>query len=154
VNIRLATPEREQSSTLNRSFAFDFPAVSGGTVNVEPLKKLLCIAAITAGTLAAPAAASAAEFEGTVVSVNRDSRTFKLRDSERGTVTIKVTRTTRFERVSFSSQRAGARNIEATARRSNGRWVATEVERSGGGGHHGDDDSGDDHGGRGRGSDD
>jgi len=30
--------------------------------------------------------------------------------------------------------------VEATVRRSNGRWVALEVERSGGGGEHGDDD--------------
>ena len=30
--------------------------------------------------------------------------------------------------------------IEATVRRSNGRWVALEVERSGGGGRHGGDD--------------
>ena len=58
----------------------------------------------------------------------------------KGTVTIRVTSRTRFERVSFSSLRAGARNIEATVHRSNGRWVASEVERSGGGGHHGGDD--------------
>ena len=32
--------------------------------------------------------------------------------------------------------------IEATVKRSNGRWVATEVERSGGGGSHGGDDDG------------
>ena len=34
------------------------------------------------------------------------------------------------------------RNFEATVRRSNGRWVAREVEISGGGGDHGgfDDD--------------
>ena len=119
------------------------------------MKKLLCVTAIAVGTLTAPAVASAAEFEGTVVSVNRDSRTFKLRDSERGTVTIRVTSRTRFERVTFSGLRAGLKNIEATVRRSNGRWVASEVERSGGGGNHGgDDDSNDDHGGRGRGSDD
>jgi hypothetical protein len=31
-------------------------------------------------------------------------------------------------------------NIEATVRRSDGRWVAREVERSGGGGEHGGDD--------------
>jgi hypothetical protein len=87
-----------------------------------------------------------------VVSVDRDSRSFRLRDSERGTVTIRVTRRTRFERVTFSSLRSGARNIEATVHRSNGRWVASEVERSGGGGTHGDDDDG--RRGRGRGSDD
>src|SRR3954471_24804298 len=60
-----------------------------------------------------------------------------------GTVTIKVTGYTRLERVTFATLRAGAKHIEATVRRSNGRWLATHVERSGGGGHH--DDTGDDH---------
>ena len=123
------------------------------------MKNLLCVAAIAVGTLTAigtPAASAATrQYEGTVVSVNRDNRTFRLRDSERGTVTVKVTSNTRFERVTFASLKAGAKNIETTVRRSNGRWVATEVERSGGGGNHGgDDDSNDDHGGGGRGSDD
>ena len=114
---------------------------------------LLAVATLTAGVPAASAATRA--YEGTVVSVNRDSNTFRLRDSERGTVTIKVTGSTRFERVTFASLRAGQKRIEATVRRFNGRWVATKVERSGGGGDHGDDDDrGDDHGGRGRGSDD
>jgi hypothetical protein len=133
-----------RSSSLNRSFAFDLPAISGRSVNVDAMKKLLCITAIAAGTLTAPAVASAAQFEGTVVSVNRDSNSFRLRDAERGTVTIRVTRRTRFERVTFSSLRAGLKNIEATVRRSNGRWVASQVERSGGGGHHGGDDRGSD----------
>ena len=122
------------------------------------MKNLLCVAAIAVGTLTAigtPAASAATrQYEGTVVSVNRDNRTFRLRDSERGTVTVKVTSNTRFERVTFASLKAGAKNIETTVRRSSGRWVATEVERSGGGNHGGDDDSNDDHGGRGRGSDD
>ena len=74
------------------------------------------------------------------MSVNRSDRTFQLRDSERGTVRIRITSSTRFERVSFSGLRAGQSNIEATVRRSNGRWVAVEVERSGGGGNHGGDD--------------
>jgi len=75
------------------------------------------------------------------VSVNRDNRTFRLHDSERGTIRIKVTSRTRFERIAgFSSLRKGMSAIEATVRRSNGRWVALEVERSGGGGRHGDDD--------------
>ena len=29
------------------------------------------------------------------------------------------------------------KRVEATVKRSNGRWVATRVERSGGGGNHG-----------------
>jgi hypothetical protein len=81
------------------------------------------------------------EFEGTVVSVDRDTRTFRLRDTERGTVRIKVTRATRFERLDgFGALKPGLRRIEASVRRSNGAWVAREVERSGGGGEHGGDD--------------
>ena len=104
------------------------------------MKFLALIASVTAVALAAPAAAQAAEYEGTVVSVNRDNRTFRLHDSERGTIRIKVTSRTRFERVAgFSGLRKGMTRIEATVHRSNGRWVASEVERSGGGGRHGDD---------------
>jgi hypothetical protein len=101
-------------------------------------------AAIAAPPAAQPAPATRAatrEFEGTIVSVNRSARTFRLRDSERGTATIRVTSRTRFERISgFSGLRAGMTRIEATVRRSNGAWVASEVERSGGGGQHGGDD--------------
>jgi hypothetical protein len=87
----------------------------------------------------APATQAATRhFEGTVLSVNRDARTFRLRDSQRGTATIRVTSSTRFQRVGgFAGLRAGMTRIEATVRRSNGAWVATFVERSGGGGNHG-----------------
>ena len=106
------------------------------------MKRIAIIAGIAAIALVAPAAAQAAtEYEGTVVSVNRDNRTFRLHDSERGTIRIKVTSRTRYERVAgFSGLRKGMTRIEATVRRSNGRWVALEVERSGGGGRHGGDD--------------
>jgi hypothetical protein len=96
---------------------------------------------VTALVATAPAAASAAEFEGTVLSVNREKRTFRLDDSERGIKRIKVNRNTRYERVDgFAGLRAGMTNIEVVAKRRNGRWVAIEVERSGGGGDHGGDD--------------
>jgi hypothetical protein len=109
--------------------------------------------------LSAPAAsAQTREYEGTVVSVNRSERTFRIHDSERGTIRVRVTSRTRFERIDgFRGLRAGATNIETVVRRSNGRWVALEVERSGGGGSHGggSDDDDDDRGHRrGRGSDD
>jgi hypothetical protein len=99
-------------------------------------------AALPTAASGAPAGAAAVrEFEGTVVSVDRADRTFRLRDTERGTVRIRVTRNTRFERISgFGGLRAGMTNIESTVRRSGGRWVALEVERSGGGGEHGGDD--------------
>ena len=107
------------------------------------MSKIPAVALIASAALAvgAPTASAATRhYEGTVVSVDRSAHTFSLRDSERGTIRIKVTRNTRFQRVSFASLRSGAGTIEATVRRSNGRWVATEVERSGGGGHHGGDD--------------
>lgn len=109
------------------------------------MRKLLCIglvaSAAAAGGAASASAATVREYEGTVVSVNRDGRTFRLRDPERGTITIRVTSRTRFERLSgLAGLRAGQRDVEATVRRSGGRWVALEVERSGGGGRHGGDD--------------
>jgi hypothetical protein len=110
------------------------------------MKKLSSVALIAAAALAAGAPAASAqtrEYEGTVVSVDRDSRTFRLRDSERGTVRVRVTSRTRFERINgLAGLRAGQTGIETIVRRSNGRWVALEVERSGGGGRHGgrDDD--------------
>ena len=110
---------------------------------------LVALSATAAG--AAPertATAAARQFEGTVVSVNREARTFRLNDVERGTVRIKVTRNTRFERIDgLGGLKAGAKNIEATVKRKNGAWVALVVERSGGGGEHGggrDDRGGDD----------
>ena len=107
------------------------------------------IPAAGAAPTAPPSTAQLRQFEGTVVSVNRADRTFRLRDTERGTASIKVTSRTRFERVAgFSALRPGLRRIEAKVLRRNGVWVATEVERSGGGGEHGgggDDRGGDDH---------
>jgi hypothetical protein len=112
-------------------------AVSGGAA-----------AGASAAPVHAPGANATAltEFEGTVLSVNRSARTFRLRDHERGTVRIKVNRFTRFERLrGLSSLHRGLRNIEATVKRSKGKWVATEVERSGRDDR--DDDRDDDRGG-------
>ena len=106
------------------------------------MKRIALIASVAAIALAAPAAAQAAtQYEGTVVSVNRDNRTFRLHDSERGTIRIKVTSRTRFERIAgFSGLRKGMTRIEATVRRSERPLGRLEVERSGGGGRHGGDD--------------
>jgi uncharacterized membrane protein YgcG len=123
-------------------------------ISLTFLAVLISALAVSTGV----ASAATRQYEGTVVSVNRDARTFRLHDSERGTIRIRVTRSTDFERISgFSGLRKGMKRVEATVRRSNGRWVATEVERSGGGGSHGgggDDDSGDDRGSGSHGSDD
>jgi hypothetical protein len=81
---------------------------------------------------------AATQYEGTVVQVNKDRRTFRLHDAQRGTIRIKVTRNTVFERISgFSALRVGMNRVEATVKRLDGRWLAIHVERSGGGGRHG-----------------
>ena len=105
------------------------------------MKRFALIATATVIALSAPAVASAAtQYQGTVVSVNRDNRTFRLHDAQRGTIRIKVTSRTRFQRIAgFSGLRKGMTRVEAIVHRTNGRWVASQVERSGGGGRHGND---------------
>jgi hypothetical protein len=109
----------------------------------------LALTLLAAAAVGTASAATVRHVEGRVVSVDRGASTFKLRDSERGTFTIRVTSSTKFRRISFSSLRAG-RTVEATIRRANGGWQATKVEPNAGR-HAGE--SGDDRG-RGRGSDD
>ena len=98
----------------------------------------LLTALVLSLSVAVTTASAATQYEGTVTSINKAKRTFRLNDSERGTIRIKVTRNTRFERINgFGALRVGMNRVEATVKRSNGRWVAIEVERSGGGGEHG-----------------
>jgi len=115
---------------------------------------VLAIAALSiiAGLAAVGSASAAAvrQFEGRVLSVDRDARSFRLRDGERGTVTVFVVRATRFERTSFAALRAG-RTVEATVRRVDGRWQASKIEPNAGR-HVGE--TGDDRGGRRGGNDD
>jgi hypothetical protein len=122
------------------------------------LAALVAAVAVAASALPASAGVQApglTEFDGTVVSKNAKNRSFRLRDFERGTVRIFVTRNTRFERIAgFAGLKVGARNIESVVRKRNGRWVAVEVERSGRDDRAGDDNrGGDDDGGDRRGRD-
>jgi hypothetical protein len=83
-------------------------------------------------------ASAATQYEGKVVGISKERKTFRLSDAQRGTIRIKVTRSTTFDRIAgFSALRVGMNRVEATVKRSNGRWVALHVERSGGGGRHG-----------------
>ena len=80
----------------------------------------------------APSTASAAatrHVEGRVTAIDRAARTFTVRDTERGTLKVKVTSNTRFERVTFSSLRTGSR-VDVRAKRVAGAWNATKVERA------------------------
>jgi hypothetical protein len=131
---------------------------------VAAMKTTLTIATITAalaGGIAAGAnatapaptqAAATRHVEGRVTAVNRSARSFTVRDAERGRLTVKVTSTTKFERITFSTLRVGHR-VDVRAKRSAGAWNATKVERNeASGGNHdaGDDHGGDRHGGGGR----
>ena len=103
------------------------------------MKKTFLLTLISALLMSTGVASAATrEYEGTVVSVNRAAKTFRLHDSERGTIRIKVTRNTTFQRIAgFSALQVGMKRVEATVKRSNGHWVALHVGRSGGGGHGG-----------------
>ena len=99
----------------------------------------------------APSTASAAatrHVEGRVTAIDRSARTFTVRDAERGTLKVKVTSSTKFERVTFSSLRTGSR-VDVRATRVAGAWNATKVER--GSASSTNHDAGDDHGGGGSG---
>ena len=124
---------------------------------VMAMRTTLTIATMTAalagGAIAASAgasdrsavtAAATRHVEGRVTAINRPARTFTVRDAERGTLRVRVTTSTKFERVRFSALRTGQR-VDVRAKRVAGVWNATKVER-------GDDDSAehdgdDDHGG-------
>jgi hypothetical protein len=104
------------------------------------LISLITAIAVLATTAVASAQAPLREYEGQVVSVNRDAKRFRLHDSERGTVRVHVNRNTRFERIAgMAGLRVGMRRVEVKVRRIDGRWIASEVEKSGGGGQHGGD---------------
>jgi len=136
---------------------------------VAAMRTTLTIATVTAalaggitagaGATATPTtptkAAAVRHAEGRVTAINHSSRTFTVRDAERGRLTVKVTRATKFERVTFASLRTGT-VVDVRAKRVNGAWNATKVERGGVGEDHvgGDDRGGDDHGGHGGGHDD
>jgi hypothetical protein len=106
------------------------------------MKLIALITALAVALSVGVATASAAtQYEGTVGGINKDRKTFRLRDAQRGTIRSKVTRNTTFQRIAgFGALRVGMHRVEATVKRSDGRWVAIHVERSGGGGGHGADD--------------
>lgn len=111
-------------------------------------------AALMVGVLAAPSSAALRHVDGTVVSKNSDTRTFKL-STQSGTLMIKVNGTTKFERLGgFGALRKGLA-IEVDYARTDSGLVAKQIEPQGGNGGSGgggsDDPPGDDHGG---GSDD
>jgi hypothetical protein len=107
---------------------------------------VLAIAALAltagVGAVSSASAATVRHFEGRVLSVDRSAKTFRLRDSERGIVTVFVVSSTRFNRTSFAAVKTG-RSVEVTVRRVSGHWQASKVEpRTGANGTEPGDDNG------------
>jgi hypothetical protein len=120
-----------------------WPERDGAVAIVMRMKKLIAVITALALTMSigVATASAATQFEGKVVGISKERRTFRLADAQRGTIHIKVTRNTTIEDIAgFGALKVGMRRVEATVKRSDGRWVAIHVERSGGGGSHGGDD--------------
>lgn len=61
--------------------------------------------------------------------MDRANDRFRISDRERGSHRVDVTSRTRYERVDGLSGLRHGMKIEVDIRRSDGRWIATEVER-------------------------
>jgi hypothetical protein len=112
-------------------------------------------AALTVGLIAAPAQAALRHIDGTVVSKNSDTRTFRISTQSGNRIRIKVSGTTEFERIAgFGALHRGLR-IEVDAQTTSNGLVARQIEPQGGNrGGGGDDSGGDDHGSGSGGADD
>jgi hypothetical protein len=117
----------------------DLAGACHGRRDIGRMKLIALITALALTmSIGVTAASAATQYEGKVVSVNKAKRTFRLADAEGGTIRIKITRNTTFQRIDgFGALHVGMRRVEATVKRSNGRWLALHVERSGGGARHG-----------------
>jgi hypothetical protein len=115
---------------------------------------VLLIAALALGAVALPAQAAVRHIDGTVVSKNADNHSFRIRTQSGNRIRIKVTSTTRFERLAgFGALRKGLA-VEVDAKSTSNGLIATQVEAGGGSGGGADDAGGDHHGGGGGGADD
>jgi uncharacterized protein DUF5666 len=116
---------------------------------------LIATAALVLGAIALPAQAALRHIDGTVGSKNASNHTFRLTTQSGNTVRVKVTSSTKFQRLAgFGALHKGLR-VEVDAKTTSDGLVATQVEtRGGGGGGGADDTGGDDHGGGGGGADD
>ena len=95
------------------------------------------------GTAAAKSSDGLTSFHGTVTTVSKANKTFRIKRASGTSLTFRVTSATSFQRISggFSGLSRG-RAIEVKAKKVDGRWSARKVEP----GTAGDDDSGNDDG--------
>jgi Domain of unknown function (DUF5666) len=102
------------------------------------------------GLFAAPAQAALRHIDGTVVSKNSDTRTFKLTTQSGNQVRIKVNGATAFDRLAGFGALHKGMQIEVEAQRTDSGLLAKKIEPrtgggGGGGGHGGGTDDGPNH---------
>jgi hypothetical protein len=109
---------------------------------------VLVIAALALGAVALPAQAALRHIDGAVISKNADDHSFRITTQNGNRLRIKVTSSTRFERIAggFGGLHKGLQ-VEVEAKSTANGLVAAHLEPRGGGG-------GDDHSGGGGGADD
>jgi Domain of unknown function (DUF5666) len=92
------------------------------------------VAAMGAVASSAAVNAPSRHLEGRIIAVNRPARTFTVRDAQRGTLTVSVTPSTRFERIAGFSALHNSELVDVHATGTGGSWRANLVEPAGGAG--------------------
>jgi hypothetical protein len=111
---------------------------------IKRVSLLAATAALMLGTIALPAQAALRHIDGTVLSKNAANHTFRVTTQSGSTVRIKITSSTKFQRIAggFGGLHKGL-GVEVEAKSTANGLVATHVEtRGGGGGGGGADDNG------------
>jgi hypothetical protein len=103
------------------------------------IASLAAIAALALAVTAIPAQAAVRHIDGTVVSKNADNHSFQIKTQSGNRIRIRVTSSTKFQRISgFGGLHKGLA-VEVEAKSSSNGLVATHVETRGGGGGGADD---------------
>ena len=113
--------------------------MTSGTTRRRPHSVLAAAIALVTALVAMTVAqaAIAREFEGPVLSKNAEARTFRMNPENHANVTIKVTDSTKFQRIDgFAGLHRGL-DVEVRATRDGDHWVASKVEKHVRGGGHG-----------------
>jgi hypothetical protein len=103
------------------------------------IASVLVLAALALAAVALPAQAAVRHLDGTVVAKNAADHSFRLKTQSGSRIRIKVTSSTRFQRIAggFGGLHKGLA-IEVEAKSTSNGLVATQVETRGGGGGGGD----------------
>lgn len=102
---------------------------------IKRVSLLVATAALALGATVLPAQAALRHIDGTVLSKDASNRTFKVTTQGGSTVRIKVTSSTKFQRIAggFGGLHKGLA-VEVEAKSTANGLVATHVETRGGGG--------------------